>query len=513
MVADEAELGQQRPHVGHRPPGRVDERAQQGRGAGELGADLFDLADDDAAAELGRARCRLDSPEDHVDQRRLAGPVRADDRDPVAELDDEVDGPEPERAAVDGRTAEAGHDVAAAVGGGDVEAELPRLAGLLDHLEPVDRPLRLGRLAGELFGLVDPERPDVLVGLVTGRPAHLRPTLLGPLALALRPRRQRAPLRVVLVVALLRPATSRGALAQVRLPAATEHRDPVGELVDLRDVGHDPVEEATVVAHQRHRGVEPQHPRLEHGQALEIEVVGRLVEEVHVESRQQQGRQPDPGRLATRQVRRRLAEQRLVEAEVVGHGAEAGVEVGRAERAPAVQRRVVPLGRAGVVGCEPVGGRVEFGLDAGDTRAAPQGRRDRLTVSFGLLCEQADGGAGRRRAHLAAVGHHHAGADIEQGRLADAVGADDADPVPGREQQLDVGEDHTGTTADRDVVEGEGSGHLRAPFVVGPSQRVRLGRGRCSAAHPTSLPDAESAWWNGLRLTRGERCPVERVRS
>src|SRR5207247_10542663 len=73
-------------------------------------------------------------------QRRLPASVRPHDRDPVAPPDREVDGPEPEGAALDDSALEAGDDVAAPPVRAQLEVQLPRLKRLLDALQPLDPP-------------------------------------------------------------------------------------------------------------------------------------------------------------------------------------------------------------------------------------------------------------------------------------------------------------------------------------------------------------------------------------
>ncbi len=167
----------------------------------------------------------------------------------------------------------------------------------LDCLQTIDGALGLCRLPGELLGLVDLERADVLVGLIAHGSLGLGFPLLRPLTLTLRSAGERTALRLIRLELLMRLLTSPLPLSQIRLPSATEHGQPMGVLLDLGNIGHHPVEESMVMAHQQHRGVEPEHPPLEMREPIEIEVIGRLIEEVHIETRQQQGREPRPRRL------------------------------------------------------------------------------------------------------------------------------------------------------------------------------------------------------------------------
>ena len=87
-------------------------------------------------------RCRVGATaEQHLDQRRLARSVAADQGDAFAELICKVIGPS--RKSPRSTTARrAARRIAAATGDRDVEAQLPRLPRLVDLVEPLDRPSR-----------------------------------------------------------------------------------------------------------------------------------------------------------------------------------------------------------------------------------------------------------------------------------------------------------------------------------------------------------------------------------
>ena len=128
------------------------------------------------------------------------------------------------------------------------------------------------------------------------------------------------------------------AFGEERLPPAGEPRGTVRVVVDLDDVGDRAPQERSIVAHQQHGCVEAEDPSFESVEAIEVKIVGRLVEQEHVESRQQQRRQRRPGSLTARQRDHRLVEQPIGEAEFVPHLPQSGIEVGRAERQPTVER-------------------------------------------------------------------------------------------------------------------------------------------------------------------------------
>ena len=142
------------------------------------------------------------------------------------------------------------------------------------------------------------------------------------------------------------------AFVEVGLPTAAGDGHPAGRLVDLGDVGGDPGEEAPVVTHERHTGVELRDPRLEAVEPGEVEVVGRFVEQVDVEAREQQRGERRPGGLSSRQRGGPLPQEPLRHPELVGHGADAGVEIGGAERHPSLEREVGAVVRARFLGCD-----------------------------------------------------------------------------------------------------------------------------------------------------------------
>jgi hypothetical protein len=91
----------------------------------------------------------------------------------------------------------------------------------------------------------------------------------------------------------------RRALGEVAGPAsAVEATAPV-VLVQLEHIGHDAIEERTVVRDDQQSAGAPLHHLLQAGQPVEVEVVGGLVEHRDVEARQQDRRQRHPGRLPT----------------------------------------------------------------------------------------------------------------------------------------------------------------------------------------------------------------------
>ena len=108
-------------------------------------------------------------------------------------------------------------------------------------------------------------------------------------------------------------------------------------LVDLQDPGYDAVQKGPVVGHHRDSARHRPEKMLEPFEPGEIEVVGRFVEQKHVEPSQQDRRQPDPPCLSTGQIGEGGFLHVRREAQVGGHRPDPGVEVVSAESQEAVQ--------------------------------------------------------------------------------------------------------------------------------------------------------------------------------
>jgi hypothetical protein len=207
------------------------------------------------------------------------------------------------------------------------------------------------------------------------------------------------------------------------------------------------VEQVAVVADQEQRARVAAQVRLEPGDRLEVEVVGRLVEQHQVRlGEQDRGqRHPHPPAARERGERERLC--RLVEAQALeDRGGSRGRGI-RADRGEAV----VDLAQAG-------------GVDAGRRRLGQQPRAllvggedglDRRGLAARrLLCHHADPCA-RPEPHGARVGLGLARDEAEQGRLAGAVAADEAHALPGRQVQRGALQERAPSDAERDVVQVE----------------------------------------------------------
>ncbi len=84
----------------------------------------------------------------------------------------------------------------------------------------------------------------------------------------------------------------------------------------------------------RRAGDEPLQPR----QAVEVEIVGRLVEQEHVEAREEQRGQADPAASPPDSVVIGWLEQPLGQTELGPHLGRSACQVGSTERQPAIER-------------------------------------------------------------------------------------------------------------------------------------------------------------------------------
>jgi hypothetical protein len=232
------------------------------------------------------------------------------------------------------------------------------------------------------------------------------------------------------------------AFREVGLVAAAEGVHLLLRQVQL-DHGRDrPRQELAVVAHQHGPGTQPGHERLQAREAVQVQVVRRLVQQEDVVAGQQERRHARPGRLATGQ-RRHERVQADGETEVRGHLVHALVQVGATEGQPAFERgRVVLVGTRRAFR-ERDGRLVHRGLREGDPGAAAQEGADGLTrPAVRFLGQVADGRGRRVQPHGALVRRQDATQDPEQRRLARAVHADQADHVAGRHHEVEPGEQH-----------------------------------------------------------------------
>ena len=227
--------------------------------------------------------------------------------------------------------------------------------------------------------------------------------------------------------------------------------------VELEDPARHVVEEVPVVGHGQHGPRVRRQVALEPLHRLGVEVVGGLVEQQQGGLLQQQLAQRDPTALATGEVvdqllRGRAAQgvHRLVEpaVEVPGAGV---VEVGLQVAHLGEELVVVGVGVGQLLGDRVVA--VELALDLVDGLLDVLQHRLALGQRR-LLLEHADGGAGVDDG-VTVAGVLQPRHDLQQGRLAGAVGSDDTDLGAVEERQRDVVENDLVAVGLADVAECE----------------------------------------------------------
>ena len=194
------------------------------------------------------------------------------------------------------------------------------------------------------------------------------------------------------------------------------------------------VEEPAVVGHHGHgrrarrAGQEPGEP----GDRLDVQVVGRLVEQQHVTRVDQRPGQGQPASLAA------------------GQALEPGVQPLRVALRPDAAEQA---GRAPRGSADPPPTRAPGGCPTVTSRTvrAPGGRASDCPTMTTRASGRADDPPG--------VGLGHAGEHPEQRRLAVAVAPDDPDPLAPLDAQGDPGEDRTRREHDVDVLEGDDGRH------------------------------------------------------
>ena len=224
--------------------------------------------------------------------------------------------------------------------GSDGELERPFLAGFGDLLEAGDPALHLAHLLRLLLAGLGGRASSVLV--VVGSLAHrVADTLTRPFPLSACARDEVGLLLGELVVLFAPVSATDLTLFQITLVSAAEDGGGVLGQIQFQDAGHGAGQELPVVAHQHHTTTKFADELLESREAVEVEIVGRLIEQDDVESRQHQCRQSHPRRLPTRQGghQRRLRPHRIgVEPQVGQHGRQPLVEVRGAGSEPVIQR-------------------------------------------------------------------------------------------------------------------------------------------------------------------------------
>ena len=314
----------------------------------------------------------------------------------------------------------------------------PRLVGDLQALERALGRLDLRRLLLRPLGL---RAAHVLVGLVLDARLRLAHARLRPLALAPRAVGEPVALGRVDLVALLGVARRGGAQLEVAGPAAAVLRRGVRDLVDLQHPRDGALEEGAVVGDDHGAARALGDEALQPGEAVEVEVVGGLVEQQDAEAGEQDRGERRAGRLPA--------------GERGGLAARAGRGRGRARgRPPRARgsRSAPPRPSHSSSACEYAVLGAGLGRRPCRRSRGPCGRARRRRRCAGrgrpAGSRRARGRApagGSRRCRRSASTVPRSGASTparmpQQRRLAGAVRADDAEHVAGRDGHRDAAE-------------------------------------------------------------------------
>ena len=371
----------------------------------------------------------------HLEQRGLARAVGPHERDLLAAPDVQVQPVVDRLCAVGLRHALQVHDaLAGALGLGEAEVDGLALVGdddaldALELLHPVLDLLGLARLVAELLDEGLHVGDFLVLSLLHGDELH---AALGPLA------------QEGVVVA--------------------------GEDVEFAvgDVGHvvdDGVHEGAVVADHEHGAAVALEEVLQPAHALQVEVVGRLVEQQQVRLAQEQLGQRDAHLPAARELVGGARHVRLVEAQAEEHAvrlafnvvAVAGLEA-RAQGAVLLEQgRRVCLSGAGQR-CLELGQALAHARDVGHRghdlleHAAPV-HLDGLLLQIAGLDVFGEG-------DQAGVGRVQTGDDVHHGRLTRAVGPHEREAVAVLDAQRDLGEQGARAVGFRDFVDVQNHAH------------------------------------------------------
>src|SRR5436190_14546636 len=265
---------------------------------------LREVAGNHPVAEADRASLRFPLLEDGFQQGRLARAVRPDERDVLASLDRERDAVQQDALA--DRDAEAvrfEHGASAARRLQEFEAEL-----LVLPREEIDL---VGRLLALLLVALDlPHLHLRLPRHLFGRGPEAGDETLEPLDVRGDPARS-----------LRRGVQPRRLFAPPLVPGSGEVRR--APCLQLEHRICDRLEEPAVVGHDQDPGIERLQLTLEPLETLDIEMVGRLVEEQEVRVTAERARQRCAGQLSAGERFQRAVEMLLAEAEAAQHGGRA----------------------------------------------------------------------------------------------------------------------------------------------------------------------------------------------
>lgn len=257
------------------------------------------------------------------------------------------------------------------------------------------------------------------------------------------------------------------ALLQVGRVATAVQVDLLLGEVELQHLGDRAHQELAVVADDDGPGPQPRDEALQALQAVEVEVVGGLVQQEDVVAGEEQRGESGAGCLAAGEGRHGQV-QAHGEAQLGGDLRGPLLQVRAAEGEPALQGLGVRVVRARGPGDQALRRLVHGALGVGDAGAAGQERGHGLAVApLGLLREVADGGGGRGEPQLALLRAVEAGEQAEQGRFSGAVDSDETDHVSRGDDEVESGEECAVAVSGGEVLGDEGGSHQGAD----PSRR------------------------------------------
>ena len=261
---------------------------------------------------------------------------------------------------------------------------------------------------------------------------------------------------------------------------------------ELDDSIHGAAQERPVVRHEDDGGRRLAEEALQHVVPVEVEVVRRLVEEQHLEARQQDRGERGPRGLAPRERARRLLESLCGKPESGADGPRARRQIRAAQREEPIQRGGVPLGQLRLAP-EARRERVHGLLGFEDAAAAGEVAEQRLAVlDVGLLRQVADRERPWSAVDAAEVRLLEPGEDPQQRRLPDPVRPDETDPGARPHDERDVCENDVGSVRFRDVARDERAGRA---LQTGPPDVGTLEPGSCLQHFVASTDRARRGSW------------------
>ncbi len=412
----------------------------------ELGAELIEIGHLEIGAEPDLTRVRLQLAQQQLEQRRFAGTIGADDPDPVAAQDQGVEilddrcrvgvRMRPRARALaraclcwirEGHVLGLDHQLAAALAAIDAQARLPESlapgAALLAQRLQGPHPPFVARAPG-LDALAN---PDLLLGQAFVEALALLG--LGMQALL-------APAQIVVVIAR-----------------------PIGELaaIEFEDAGGQIAQEAPIMGDEQQRALETEHQLFEPFDGLDVEMVGRLVEQQQIRLADQRARQHHaPAQPAGEGRVDRLAVQPEARDHPLGALLDLPAVVGLEALLHGRQPRQIALRGRAAIGGQTLAEMVILGHPlAQRAETAGDHLQDPMRVAERRLLRQPRHAQPVGTPERAGIGLDLAIDELEQGALAGAVAADEADALGRTDLEIDPIEQRRMAIGERDGAQRE----------------------------------------------------------